>query len=214
MTAEETKAQILQAAAAIFARDGFAGAHVAEIAEEAEVNVALIYRYFDSKEGLLHALLEGLSQAGRHRRHQLFDGQPIPTTAEQLDKIQRHDWEELHPYRDILKIVLFESIKGEDPESTLMQIFDEDVLRRFPPEAVEQRDDEAVQLKLAAFFFGFMPFINFLIFSERWARHMGLDPEQVQDAFFSVNRELYIENIIARLNSFREAKGKEKDDTA
>ncbi len=203
MTAEETKAQILQAAATIFARDGFAGAHVAEIAEEAGVNVALIYRYFGSKEGLLKTLLAALSQAGRERRHELFDGEPIPTTAEQLDKVQRHDWEELYPYRDILKIVLFESIKGEDPESTLMQIFDEGVLRRFPPDALERRDDEAVQLKLAAFFFGFIPFINFLIFSERWARHMGLDPKQVEEAFFAVNRELYIDDIVARLNRIR-----------
>ncbi len=208
MTAEETRAHILQAAAAIFARDGFSGAHVAEIAEEAGVNVALIYRYFGSKEGLLHTLLEGLSQAGRDRRQALFEGDLLPATAEQLDELARRDWEELYPYRDILKIVLFESIKGEDTETSLMHIFDEGVLSRFPRAAVESQDERAVQLKLAAFFFGFIPFMNFLVFAERWATHMGLDPQQVQDAFFTVNRELYVEDIIARLNSFREEEQK------
>jgi AcrR family transcriptional regulator len=209
MTAEETRTHILEAAAAIFARDGFAGAHVAEIAEEAGANVALIYRYFGSKEGLLDALLEGLSQAGRERRHDLFEGEPLPSTAEQLDQLARRDWEVLRPYRDILKIALFESIKGEDPETSLMRVFDEGVLSRFPHAAVESQDDRAVQLKLAAFFFGFIPFMNFLVFAERWAIHMGLDPEQVQEAFFTVNREFYAENIIARLNSFRDAERKD-----
>ncbi|MEU5872173.1 helix-turn-helix domain-containing protein [Glycomyces sp. NPDC047369] len=62
-----TRQRLLDAARRRFAQDGYAGTPVREIAEEAGVNVALIKRYFESKEGLfaacLAAAVEGLSTA-------------------------------------------------------------------------------------------------------------------------------------------------------
>ncbi|NOZ05992.1 MAG: TetR/AcrR family transcriptional regulator [Chloroflexi bacterium] len=45
--------EILQAAARVFARRGFDGATVREIAEEADIAEGTIYNYFESKEDLL-----------------------------------------------------------------------------------------------------------------------------------------------------------------
>lgn len=50
--AEATAAALLDAAAARFARDGYEAASVRDIAADAGVNPALIYRYFGSKEKL------------------------------------------------------------------------------------------------------------------------------------------------------------------
>jgi AcrR family transcriptional regulator len=50
-------AQILDAAAGLFAEDGFAGS-TREIARRLEVTQALLYRYFQSKEELVDATLE------------------------------------------------------------------------------------------------------------------------------------------------------------
>lgn len=47
---------ILQAAAHIFQQKGYAGATMAEIAAQAGINVAVIYRHFASKEALFKAL--------------------------------------------------------------------------------------------------------------------------------------------------------------
>ncbi len=52
-----TRHLLLDAARRRFARDGYAATTVREIAEEAGVNVALISRYFESKEGLFGACL-------------------------------------------------------------------------------------------------------------------------------------------------------------
>ena len=69
MTAEETPAParrrdatktrqlLLDAALTRFTRDGFAATTVRDIADDAGVNVALISRYFKSKEGLFEACL-------------------------------------------------------------------------------------------------------------------------------------------------------------
>ncbi len=55
--AAQTRQQLLQAARARFARDGYTSTTVRDIAADAGVNVALINRYFDSKEGLFEACI-------------------------------------------------------------------------------------------------------------------------------------------------------------
>src|ERR1700744_3072446 len=55
--ADETRQRLLQAARQRFAQDGYAATTVRDIAMEAGVNVALINRYFTSKEGLFEAYL-------------------------------------------------------------------------------------------------------------------------------------------------------------
>ena len=53
----DTRAAILTAAREVFARRGFAGTSVREVAEEAKVNKAMIYYHFDDKVDLYRAVL-------------------------------------------------------------------------------------------------------------------------------------------------------------
>jgi AcrR family transcriptional regulator len=55
--AEATRQLLLRSARQRFARDGYAATTVREIAADAGVNVALINRYFESKEGLFEECL-------------------------------------------------------------------------------------------------------------------------------------------------------------
>ena len=55
--AANTRRLLLEAARRRFAHQGYAATTVREIADDAGVNVALISRYFDSKEGLFEACL-------------------------------------------------------------------------------------------------------------------------------------------------------------
>lgn len=54
----ERSAQILDAAIAVFAREGFAKAKMDSIAEEAGLSKGTLYLYFESKEHLISAILE------------------------------------------------------------------------------------------------------------------------------------------------------------
>src|SRR5207248_1790188 len=62
----DRRAELLAAAQVVFVRDGWSGATVKQIARQATVSEALIYRYFRSKEQLFEeAVLAPLERAGQ-----------------------------------------------------------------------------------------------------------------------------------------------------
>ncbi len=70
--AAETRAALLAAARLRFARDGYEATNLRDIAADAEVNVALIPRYFGSKEGLFQTVIA----FDRNRVAQAMQGPP------------------------------------------------------------------------------------------------------------------------------------------
>ena len=67
-----TRAAILAAAERIFAEEGLAGARTEAIAAAAGVNKALLYYYFQSKDGLYRAVLEEHLKELRRRALEVF----------------------------------------------------------------------------------------------------------------------------------------------
>ena len=69
LSAENRRQQIMQVATGLFARQGFEGTTTRQIAEQAGVNEALLFRHFPSKENLYCTLIEELcSASGRRHR--------------------------------------------------------------------------------------------------------------------------------------------------
>ena len=64
---EERRNEILAAAKTVFARSGYHGTTIAEIARTAKLSYGSVYWYFDSKDALFHELMESEAQA--LRRH-------------------------------------------------------------------------------------------------------------------------------------------------
>ena len=58
---EDRREQIIDAAMRIFAQKGFARATNKDVAQEAGITPGLIYHYFENKEALLMAVIEGRS---------------------------------------------------------------------------------------------------------------------------------------------------------
>src|SRR5690606_39191821 len=56
--AENTEAAILEAAKKVFIKRGFAGARMQEIADEAQINKAMLHYYFKSKEKLFAVIIQ------------------------------------------------------------------------------------------------------------------------------------------------------------
>ena len=193
--AEQTKERILKAAIEIFARDGFAGAHVAEIAERAEVNVALLYRYFGSKEDLLQAVLDQFIEAARPQREQLLARQALPSTGEELRALARWGWQYMEQRRDLIKIVLSESLQDHGHNELLFHLFDT-MLQNLPPALTERRDEEALQLGMTVFFFGLTPFLMALAIGEQWATYYGVDPERVPEYFSTAFEATYARYVL------------------
>ena len=62
MQRDERQAQILRAAAAAFARGGFAATSMDDVAAEAGITRLIVYRHFDSKEDLYRAVLTKVTE--------------------------------------------------------------------------------------------------------------------------------------------------------
>lgn len=68
LSEEIRRAQVIEAAIRLFAQRGFQGTTTKQIAEEAGINEALIFRYFHSKQELYSAILDyGTSQVSTER---------------------------------------------------------------------------------------------------------------------------------------------------
>lgn len=88
-----TRAQLLEAAAEVFARRGFHAASVEEVAEEAGYSKGAVYSNFSSKDELFLAVL----QERRRQQVAFLDRftEPQALDDEMLDRIPSLDWWEL-----------------------------------------------------------------------------------------------------------------------
>lgn len=86
---QETKQRILDAAEALFARDGFASVTVRQIMKQAGADVALAYYHFESKRDLFDAVLMRRAEHMNAIRHAALDEveQRHPDDAPTLEEI-------------------------------------------------------------------------------------------------------------------------------
>ncbi len=109
----ESRQRILDAAIRLFARHGYAGTGLRELATEADVNLAMINYFFGSKKGLLKEILDDFF-AGylRVARKQL---ESEGDTADKLDAFIREAVRYFAERRDCLVVVITE-LPHDDPE--------------------------------------------------------------------------------------------------
>jgi AcrR family transcriptional regulator len=92
----QTRASLLEAAARVYARRGFAGATLEEVASEAGFTKGAVYAHFGSKENLLAALLEEYLAGQVAEQLELFDRdratweRPLAGSDSWMDSLQEH----------------------------------------------------------------------------------------------------------------------------
>jgi AcrR family transcriptional regulator len=105
----ETVTAIVQAAAQVFERHGYAAGTTNRIAERAGISIGSLYQYFPNKDAILVALTEHHLEDGRKRlvpllAEMIADPPPIPEGLERIVKVMV----ELHRDAPRLHRVLFE----------------------------------------------------------------------------------------------------------
>ena len=70
---QPTRERIIEAARRLFGAKGFHAATTAELAAEAGVNIALIYRHFESKDEIVLTIGERMLNEHIARKHAIFD---------------------------------------------------------------------------------------------------------------------------------------------
>lgn len=99
--AEATQAAILEAAKIHFAKSGYEGAYLRDIAADAGVDAALINRYFGGKDGLFAAALK---DSIRPRAFREFDRETFaPEMAKIMAGHAHQDMERTHAFQFLLR---------------------------------------------------------------------------------------------------------------
>jgi AcrR family transcriptional regulator len=102
MSAEQTKARILDAAFREFAEHGVAGARVDRIAKNAGCNKNLIYVYFGSKEALFATVLD---------RHLSDAYAGVPFTADDLPGLARRVFDYAQANPDVYRLLAWATLE-------------------------------------------------------------------------------------------------------
>jgi AcrR family transcriptional regulator len=105
---EAVKADILRVATTEFADRGLSGARIDEIAAKTSVSKRMIYYYFQDKEGLYRAVLEGVYARLRANENALdLDGLD-PVAA--LEELTKATFDSHHALPDFIRLVMIENI--------------------------------------------------------------------------------------------------------
>lgn len=95
-SAQDRRQQIMQVAMGLFARQGFNGTTTRQIADQAGVNEAIVFRHFPRKEDLYWSVIQNKCRLGSRRKHledQLRQGGEDRKTLEGIaEEILRRNW--------------------------------------------------------------------------------------------------------------------------
>jgi AraC-like DNA-binding protein len=186
---ESNRDRILQAAEKIFAQKGYDAARIEQIAADAGVNKALIYYYFKNKRALLQDLFEGFfRESASLLVRYVQKGGLDPNPSREADQIFDSYFSYFEDKRDLLRIMLMESLKsGEDtpPLFKLVdfgELIDEDTVGDVRGSGLYPPDTMNLTL-VAEFFTGVIPMLCYILFQDSWCRHFRVSRDQLKSYF-------------------------------
>ncbi len=107
---EAKRRRILDAAARVFARRGYTGTRVGDIAKEADIAYGLVYHYFQSKEDVLHTLFqENWSLTLKVVEQIDAEGGDLRSKLSRIAGFFLQAWRE-NP--DIVEVIMIEVVRG------------------------------------------------------------------------------------------------------
>src|SRR6185369_4347875 len=185
----DRRQEILAAAMDLFAKKGFRGTTTRDLATQAEVNEAIIFRYFTNKEELYRAILE--HKAGENREAQIeeFERLAGSNDDEKFFQTLGHKFLERHETdTNFLRLLLFSALEGHQ----LSDMFVASMTARNPiANYIQKRIDEGafreMDAQLAARgFFGM--FASFVLWQEVFGlkKTQPYDREEVVRTFVSI----------------------------
>ena len=202
----KVRRSILRAAEKLFSRAGFSGTSVAEIAEAAGVNKALVYYYFKSKDAIITSLFdEILEELGTHNG----SGGPGSTadTGDSIDRARRKIERELNYLsgrKRIISVMLMETLMSANAGDHLFRCA-EAVLERADssprnPEGTSH-DDERLRSLTAEFFTGFLPLVGFVALRDKWCKFFACDPRKAHEYFLDAFTQSHLASQMHRRES-------------
>jgi AcrR family transcriptional regulator len=142
MNHRDRRQDILQAAIEVFAKKGFRGTTTRDLAAQAEVNEAIIFRHFSTKEELYRAILEEKMRQGQSSRvEELTQLAQSGDDLQFLEALGRNLIERHEQDTTFMRLLLFSALEGHQ----LSDMFLNSVPERDPIAAyIQNRIDSGV----------------------------------------------------------------------
>ena len=180
----ESRTRILQAAEELFSSKGFDATRVDEIAQKAQVNKALIYYYFKSKDALLQELILSLRKALLERH--------IANLARHSDKSRTpgsmdDDLEFMETKKELLRIFLMEDMKANSthtPGKKLVETWVQslaEIRDRYASLGYHYRNTPSTIITLC--FFHMLPQLAYVLWKDAVCEVLSLEPKLVDKEF-------------------------------
>jgi len=207
----ESKERILDASIKLFSEKGFDATRVNEIAEAANVNKALIYYYFKSKEDILDYLMNSLFnsvtsiaidfvhenvvqmvQDGRldieRDRLHFVDEEAVEFFMKNADNYYEKIVDYVIEHRHIMRILMLESLKNSKHHYDLFRLLDLTNENENNPiyKTIWDADKDfnySEDMILFKFFFSLMPCINFAVYYEDYKKRSSLSDQELRRSF-------------------------------
>ena len=185
----DRRQDILAAAMELFAQKGFRGTTTRDLATQAEVNEAIIFRHFKTKEELYSAIIE--SKAGEDRNARLEELERLASVTDDetfFRTVGRQFLEKHEQDTTFFRLLLFSALEGHQ----LSDMFAASLTARNPvANYIQRRMDEGAFRQLdpqlaARSLFGM--FFSFILWQEifGYKKTQSYDREQVVDTFVSI----------------------------
>ena len=199
----QTREKILRVAKKVFARKGFDGARVDEIAQKAKVNKALIYYYFKSKEEILEEIMKQFLEESLDRKGSLVERQRKKEPKKQvgpkelIESFAEGIFNLFKGNEDVLRIIITEELKSEKKQWPLFQLLDMGL-----KDGLDMAQDIGISIKKkdqlvrAAFYFGFIPIAFFNLLKDEWACYYKTDKNKDQKEFIEILKKTYIRYLL------------------
>jgi len=194
---EVSKKRILVTAARVFARKGYSGARMDEIARDAGVTKALIYYYFQGKEAILNELFAAFFREATDFLLKFVERGAFSTNAEENKKLFEAEYESyLESNADLLKIIFTESLKEEVKIPPLFRLVD--LAGNDQDERIEQMKNSVLfaekkmqQTMVTEFFTGVIPLVAYIMLKKKWCEHFRIDEDELKRYFGSAMQDTH-----------------------
>lgn len=182
--AADARARIWAIAQEEFADKGYAGARVDEIARRADVNKALIYYYFKSKDNLLRSIIGEFFSELLELKKSFMDGGCMHDEAYRRQVFDRI-YGFLRQRKPVIRIILREMAKGEDEAEEIILLLKPltNLFARHLSAMGFAVGPDDVKIIIQSTFFGMVPLLMFVIMEEKLAHYLGEDASRIMDSF-------------------------------
>ncbi len=184
-----TDMKILDAAEKVFAKKGYDGARVDEIAKIAKVNKALLYYYFKNKREILREAINKNLQEASDLREALLE-RILYSSRKNLPKNLQSALGFLDKKKDILRILIIEALKSNSDDTSFFELLDSLVLEKLDRVNGKRNNKTASRspdsIRIQIFFFALVPFLTYLTLNDKWTTHYMIDPVDFQNTFLEI----------------------------